>query len=157
MASASPPKASFYMVSEADFRPLRAGDSVSFGLGGGGAQPNPDAFGIAAPLHVPDGSTITNVRVYYRASSAPPVTLSAELRQHSILGNYGAWGINQFSTVISPDVQFIDVPPSPFLGTAPNVDNSSLDYTLVVSVASGQQWGSTLFLICAVITYNPPG
>jgi hypothetical protein len=145
------------MVTEADFRPRKAPDTVSFGLGNGGARANPDSyFGLAAPLHVPHGATVTSVRVFYD-SDDPGVDVRVSVTVRSSAAGYYTWGESR-SGGTPPAGGYVDLASRlavPFL-----VENDKWEWVLMVSTSksdgSPKSWGDKLVVHRAVVSYILP-
>lgn len=143
------PQTAYFAVNEAAFT-ARDGVLVSKGTGNGGAYPTSTSeVGLIAPINVPHGATITNIRFIYVDNSANSLTLF-------VSANYMTGGYNRIATHITPGpanpaVQIVDVPVSP--GWL--VDNSTA--SLAAFADPDTTWMSFSMQIRGVIvTYTMP-
>lgn len=151
------PTTSYYMITEADFRPRRGGDAVSFGLGNGGVRADPaSTFGITAPMHLPHGATVTNVRVFL-ASGDPTLNVIVVVQVRSGEDGYFTWGRYE-TTGHPPSGGYVDVV-SPAVEPLA-VDNSKWEWTLLIDTGENgggsKPWGDKLVVHRAVVTYTLP-
>lgn len=144
------PQTSYYAVADAAFT-SRDGVNVGSSTGNGGAYPTSSTgFGLAAPVNLPHGATITNVRFIYHDNS--PSNLSLSLLAHNIAGGfYGAIAAHT-SSVQTTSAQTVDVTPS---GSFLTVDNSVR--SLVVTAFPVGAWSDFSMQVRGVIiTYTMP-
>ena len=140
------PQIAFHAVNEAAFT-ARDGTPVWKGFDVGGAFPSANTpWGLIAPINLPHGATITNVRYFYVDDSA--TALSMRIGVHSLEGVYSSLATHT-SSVQSSAIQAVDVPTSHVV----NNTTQSLELLVTTNVA----WGDTSMRIRgAVLTYMMP-
>jgi len=145
--SYSTPQTSYYAVNDAAFS-SRDGASFAAATGSGGAYPTTSTgFGLAAPVNLPHGATITNVRFFYVDNAT--INMHVFLFSHSLGGAYQVIA-DHTSAVQTTAIQTVDVPASW------TVDNSGQSL-VAVAFPEGGAWSNSLMMIRGlVITYTMP-
>jgi len=105
------PQTAYYAVNEAAFT-SRDGVSVSTSSGNGGVYPTTtSSLGLAAPINLPHGATVTNIRFIYIDNSTNTLTLF--VHAHFMTGGYMNLATHDSPGPANPAVQTVDVPVSP--------------------------------------------
>ena len=145
--SYSTPQTSYYAVNDAAFS-SRDGASFAAATGSGGAYPTTSTgFGLAAPVNLPHGATITNVRFVYVDNAT--INMRLFLFAHNLSSVYSLIA-DHTSSVQTAAIQTVDVP----LSTPWTVDNSVQSLVLVAFPEGGAWSNSSMMVRGAVITYT---
>jgi len=141
----STPQTSFYAVNDAAFS-SRDGATFAAATGSGGAYPTTaTGFGLAAPVNLPHGAVITNVRFFYVDNAT--INMHVFLFAHNLSGVYQLIA-DHTSAVQTTAIQTVDVPASW------TVDNS-IQSLVAVAFPEGGAWSNSSMMIRGVvITYT---
>jgi hypothetical protein len=148
------PRTHYYSISGDTFKPryITPGTYLLSGGGTAGTYFHTSSTGgggdqLFAPVHLPDGATITGITVYYNDATAA-TDLSATFFRHSITGGYTS--ITAFSSSGSAG------PGSASASLSTVVNNSNTFYEVYIRPSSGN-WsavGSSLMLIGVTFSYT---
>jgi hypothetical protein len=143
------PQTSYYMVSQAAFS-ARDGTPVAHTVSTGGAWPNsPTSNGLAAPVNLPHGSTITAI-TYYVFDGYSNADLNLSLTYQSGTGSGFTQAALAATTGTNPNIQTLAV-----TGLNIPIDNSIYGYQIVVFPTA--TWSTFNMTIKAVrIEYTLP-
>jgi hypothetical protein len=145
--SYSTPQISYYAVNDAAFS-SRDGATFAAATGVGGAYPTTSSnFGLAAPVNLPHGATITNVRFVYVDNAT--INMRLFLFAHTLSNAYNIIA-DHTSAVQTTAIQTVDVPVS----TPWTVDNSVQSLLLVAFPEGGAWSNSSMMVRGAIITYT---
>lgn len=119
-------------------------------MGSGGAYPTTSSnYGLAAPINLPHGATITNIRFIYVDNSTNNLTLL--VGAHHIASGFYTFLAQHTTSVQTPTVQTVDVSPS----TPWTVDNSA-DSLAVYAFPSSTWTDLSMMVRGVIVTYTMP-